>query len=102
MATGQPIVSACLLAAAAISALLLLLFRAKDGKVALSEDSQSEYDPFDVPPADDAASTHAVDGGRYKSRVSVAKQHPNREVPLTYVTLCRSSSLSWFCFLFWL
>ena len=94
MATGQPIVSACLLAAAAISALLLLLFRAKDGKVALSEDSQPEYDPFDVPPADDAAGAHAVNGGRYKSRVSVGEQHFNRQVSLTCITLFRSKSLS--------
>ena len=94
MATGQPIVSACLLAAAAASALLLLLFRAKDGKVALSEDSQPEHDPFDVPPADDAAGTHAVGGRRYKSRVSAGEQHFNRQVSLTCIILLRSKSLS--------
>ena len=87
MATGQLIVSACLLGAAAISALLLLLFRPKDGKVSLSEDLEPSCDPFDVAPGDDAADTHAVDGGRYKLRVSVAKQHFNRKPTNMYHTI---------------
>ncbi|VDB88774.1 unnamed protein product [Peniophora sp. CBMAI 1063] len=73
MATGQLVVSACLLGAAAVSAALLLLFRPKGGKIALAEDQEREDDPFDVPPSDDVADTHAVDGERYKLNLKYLK-----------------------------
>ncbi|KZV72757.1 ATP-binding cassette transporter [Peniophora sp. CONT] len=73
MATGQLIVFACLLGAAAVSAILLLLFRPKGGKIALVEEPEHDEDPFDVPPSGDVADMHAVDGRKYESNMKLLK-----------------------------